>query len=242
MADYAIQYDGVQLQSACPKAQVVDIVVQPIPIERTSKARATGNGSLLVRSRLLPRTVAISVEFPLDPSIGAYAANARRLRNWAERETECGLILPDYDGKCLNCVLTNESQYSIGQWYKPVTLTFTAFNDPCFISLEETVASVGSAFTVSGDEPALVTIEHKITQTLTNPVWTLETGYIIALTGTYSSGTIIIDCEKGYVSRDGNSLMTSLLASSRFYRFPRGVHMITGPSGGKIRWKERWHD
>ena len=68
MADYAIQYDGVLLQSACPKAQVVDIVVQPIPIERTSKARATGNGSLLVRSRLLPRTVAISVEFPLDPS------------------------------------------------------------------------------------------------------------------------------------------------------------------------------
>lgn len=242
MADYALQYNGVLLQSACPKAQVTDITVQPIPIEFTKTERVASNGSLLVRRRLRERTVTINIELPLDANVGMMTANARRVRNWAEAATESPLILPDYDGKYLISVLTSISNFSLTEWYKPLQLVFTAFSEPCFLSAVESTGKVGNAITVAGDEYAEITIEHKITQTLTNPTWTLAAGYVIALVGTFSSGIIKIDCQKGYVSKDGESLMAQLQPSSRFYRFPKGNHVITGPSGGTITWRERWHD
>ncbi len=242
MADYGIMYNNVPLQTAVPKAQVTDIIIQPIPIEWKEVARIARHGSWLVRNRMTKRTVIVKVELPLDPSVAAMTTNVRKLRMWAEASEERPLVLPDFPGKYLSCVLTGISNYSITEWYKPVELTFTAFDDPFFVSSVESTGTVGTTFSICGDVPAEPVIEHQISQTLTNPSWKLATGFTISLVGTFTSGTIRIDTQNGYVSRNGESIMRYLSPSSRFYRFPKGNHVITGPSGGKITWRERWHD
>ena len=242
MADYGILYNDVSLQAAVPLAQVTDIIVQPIPIAWTEIERVANNGSLLARKKLAKRNVWVEVELPLDPSVAAMAANARNLRVWAESDHECPLTLPDYPGKYLNSVLTQMDNFSLRDWWKPIKLTFTAFYEPHFVSALETHGQVGTAFTVQGDVPACLNITHQITNALTNPIWTLATGYIVALTGTFASGTITIDTEHGYVSKDGESLMPYLSPASRFFRFPKGNHLITGPAGGTTTWRERWRD
>lgn len=242
MADYALKYNNVLLQEAVPDAQVVNVTVQPIPIVFTMLDRVADDGSLPVRRRLDKRTIQVEVELPLSPTVASYATNARKLRVWAEQQQESPLVLPDYPGKYLNSVLSAMDNFSINEWYKPLKLTFTAFNDPYFNSEEESTGAVGSAIVISGDAPATPTITHEITQALTNPQWTLAPGYVIQLAGTYTSGTITIDTKRGYVSKDGVSLMPNLNPASRFYRFPKGGYVITGPAGGTIAWRERWRD
>lgn len=242
MADYGILYNNVPLQTAVPKAQVTDIVIQPIPIEWKEVARIARHGSRLVRNRNTKRNVTIKVELPLVPNVAALTTNVRKLRTWAEANEELPLILPDFPGKYLSCVLTGISSYSISDWYKPVELTFTAFNDPFFVSFSESTGSVGTTFAVRGDEPVEPIIEHQIAETLTNPAWKLADGFTLALAGTFTSGMIRIDTGNGYVSRNGESIMQYLTPSSRFCQFPKGNHLITGPSGGTITWRERWRD
>lgn len=242
MADYAVNYNGTLLQQAVPGAQVTDIVVQPIPILFTKLDRVADDGNLPVRRRLNERTVQIDVELPLNPKIAQFTENVRKLRAWAESDVELPLILPDYPGKYLNSVLTAIDNISINEWFKPVKMTFTAFNEPFFQSEEESTGTVGAAFIVSGDIPARPKITHTITSPLTNPQWTLAPGYVISLSGTYTSGTIVIDTQHGYVSKDGESLMPYLNPASRFYKFKKGGYVIGGPSGGTISWRERWRD
>lgn len=243
MADYGIKYNGVLLQAAVPGAQVIDAEVQPIPIKFTKIDRAAADGNLPVRRRLDQRNITVRVELPLDPAVGAFTANNRLLRLWAESEIEAPIELPDYPGKYLNCVLTGlPKPISLAGWYNPVELVFTAFREPWFWSSTESSGNVQGAFAVQGDFPAWTVIKHRITSNLVNPQWTLAQGYVISLNGTFSSGEIQIDNQRGYVSLNGNSIMDKLNPVSRFYKFPKGAHVIQGPSGGTITWRERWCD
>lgn len=242
MSDYALKYNNMLLQEAVPGAQVVNVTVQPIPIAFTMLDRVADDGSLPVRRRLDKRQIQVEIELPFSPAVADYATNARKVRVWAESSQESPLVLPDYPGKYLNSVLTAIDNFSLNEWYKPLKLTFTAFNDPYFNSDAESTGAVGSAIVIQGDAPATPTITHQITAALTNPQWTLVPGYVIQLSGTYTSGTIVIDTKKGYVSKDDVSIMPSLSPASRFYRFPKGGYVITGPAGGQIAWRERWCD
>lgn len=242
VADYAVQYNGDLLTEAVPNAQVTSIVVQPIPIEYTKLDSANRNGSLLVRRKLASRRITITVELPLEPGVGEYASNARLLRKWAEAPTDRPLILPDYPGKYLSCVLTSMTPITIEQWYKPIELEFTAFSDPYFQDQEISVGSVNSKILIDGDVAVDPVIQHTIIATLTDPVWELAAGYKIILSGTFTAGTITIDTQHGYVSMNDSSLMTALDPSSRFCSLEPGVHTIKGPDGGRITWTERWVD
>lgn len=242
MADYGVSYNGVLLQTAIPGAQVIDVAVQPIPIMFTKLDRAAVDGSLLVRRKLLERTVKISVELPLNPALGQFAGYARLLRNWADYGVELPLTLPDYPGKYLNCALTNINDISLKSWHNPVELTFTAYDEPCFLSSTESTASVNASFTVAGDLPVRPVITHVITTALQNPSWSLNQANAISLIGTFESGTITIDMKKGYVRNGSNSLMQYLTGSSRFFELKKGANTITGPSGGTVKWRERWVD
>lgn len=241
MADYAVSYNGVLLQTAIPGAQVIDIAVQPIPIIFTKLDRAAGDGSLLVRRKLPERTVKIIVELPLNGAQGQFAAYVRLLRNWADFGEELPLVLPDYSGKYLNCALTNINDISLKSWHNPVELTFTAYDEPCFLSSTESTAPVGLRFDVAGDLPVRPVITHVITTTLQNPQWALNPANVIRLYGTFESGTITIDMKKGYVSNGNNSLMQYLTTNSRFFELKTGTNVIIG-SGGTIKWRERWID
>lgn len=242
MSDYAISYNGELLQHAVPGAQVTRVVVQPIPIIVSKLNRIAGDGAYRVRQRRGERTITVFVEQKVKAGEAEFTAFARALRLWAESEIEAPLRLPDYPDKYLNCALTQIQNYDLNEWYKPIQLVFTASDDPHFCSDQLSSGRVGTAFTVVGDAPANMVISHTVRSTLTNPQWTLASGYIVALNGTYTSGVIEIDTKRGYVTRNGNSLMGDLLPISRFYSYPRGTHIITGPSGGVISWRERWRD
>ncbi|MEG2621405.1 MAG: phage tail family protein [Clostridia bacterium] len=242
MSDYVLSYNGVALQNAVPGARVLDVVVQPLPISVSKLERLMMDGSNFVRKRVMQRTITIELELPLNDAVGAYAENARKLRSWAEASEEKELEVPDYPSKKIASILTGISDISINEWYKPVKLTFTAFSEPRFVSLTESEGAVGTQFTVAGDAEVRPKITHVVSSRLSAPEWTLDSSHSIRLTGTYSSGTIVIDLEKGYVSRNGSSIMTELNQNSRFIGYLKGNHTITGPSGGAIAWRERWND
>lgn len=242
MADYNVIFDGISMQEAVPGAQVLDVTVQPAPIEITKTDKRCGDGAYMVRKRMKPRWVKITVELPMNARTGAYAEAVRRLTVWAESEQEKPLQLGDYPFKELCCMLSSVSNVSLGSWYKPIELVFTAYQEPFFVDQFDQRAAVGEIVSVMGDRPVSPAITHIITKPLTNPVWVLSEVCHISLIGQYDSGIIEIDVQKGLVTLDGISIMHSLDLSSRFDMLPPGRHVTVGPEGGTITWRERWRN
>jgi phage-related protein len=100
--------------------------------------------------------------------------------------------------------------------------------------------NVGTQFTVAGVAPLSLKITHVVSSTLTQPQWTIVNGDYIKLTGTYSSGTIVIDMEHFTVTRNGTPIAADIALTSRFQETPTGSHIVTGPAGGLVEWRERW--
>jgi phage-related protein len=232
-----VSFDGIGIGSAVQGAQVINIEIGAAGIETRTLDKVFRAGNYFRSRRNTTRPVTVTVELPLDRD--TYADNVRRVIEWASSSEPKALMLEVYPGMELYAVLTDVSSFTQKNWWEPVTLTFTA-NDPYFQDIALTHENVGTQFTVAGDAPVSLKITHVVSSTLTQPQWTIDNGDYIKLTGTYSSGTIVIDMEHFTVTRNGTPIAADIALTSRFQETPTGSHIVTGPAGGLVEWRERW--
>lgn len=231
-----VSFDGIGIFDAVPKIKILNVTIGAVGIEPNTYTRIVRAGSDYRNRRHGTRNIVILVELPLDKD--TYAENIRKLRAWAESIEPKALRLPAYKNDLIYATLTGCSDFTIREWWQPYELVFTAW-DPYFENAEESTASVGSTITIGGSVEPYVRIVHSITGSLTNPKWAFDDGKYIKLNGTIT-GEIVIDLEKLMVYRNGVSFMSHLAPTSRFPQILPGITHIAGPSGGLVKWKERW--
>ena len=233
---------GRMITDFIPRANILDIRIGAPGIETTTIARGYRSGSDFVHRRHTTRTIEIEVELPLDRE--TYPENVHLLRAWADTDEPTEMILSAYRDRKIDVTCVNANEFSQKTWWMPIVLVFEAW-DPYFVSRAARTADVGSAFTINGDAPPIMTITHNLgaASALSAPRWTLDSAKHIALTGSYTAGEIKIDCTNGSVTHNSNNAAADLALSSRMLPFTEikpGEHIITGPSGGVVTWYERW--
>ena len=230
-------FGGVSLDTAVSDAHIIDVEIGAAKIELSTRAKTPRNGVHFIKRRSGTRQIKITVELPMEKS--TYALNAQSLIRWATSDEPKELTLSALPLLAITAVLESATSLKQKEWWQPITLTFLA-TDPYFYSRSNSQEDVGTSFDVEGDAPVEITITHEIATTLTKPKWTIDNGIHIQLTGTYASGTIVIDTEKFLVTRNDTPIQADIAITSRFGQLEPGEHIVTGPNGGEITWTERW--
>lgn len=230
----SICFAGRWLAQAVPNAKILDISIGSAAIESTTFSRVKKSGSFFVDSRNGARQIVVTIELPLERK--SRSENARKLRAWAETSEPAPMSLYCVDGE-IEVLMTDFSEYSIRNWWEPIELTFTAWN-PFFVDVEAHSAGVGTKFTLGGSGEPFVWIEHAVSSELQDPEWVIDGVKRIKVPGTFKNGTLIVDFETLMVYHEGIS--AAVTPASRFPDFRAGSHIITGPDGGVVHWKERW--
>lgn len=231
-----ITINGVELRNVLADAHVIDITVGAVEHEHTATPRIVHPGSFFGSSRPGTRTIKVKIELPWDKENAIL--NYGRLISWAKSESPAVLVLPNNHDRCLNCIFGSASEMDLNEWYLPVELTFIAY-DPYFYSRISKQKAVGSEFFNAGNVPVPFRIEAKLDAAVTDPQWILDGKWKIALSGTVSAGSIVIDTANESVKLNGESIANMLTLASRFADLTPGSHVVSGPSGTVI-WTEGW--
>lgn len=239
-ADNAIvSFGGIDISHAVPHCRIIDIVVYA-PEIATSAYDASSSGVRFVSNRHKARRIAITVELPLSPL--TYARDVNFLQAWAYSKEPKGLTLSCYPGKFLDaCTCTSFGAFNPKTWWLPIEIEFTAWN-PYFLSLVPKTASVGDAFTITGNASPLLSIEQSIDSPLVSPKWIIDNSEFVKIVDgkTISPCELMIDFDAKVVLQNGESIMRFVSLQSRFPELFPGTHSISGPSGGIVKWYERW--
>ena len=227
-------FNGYALNDVVPDSHVLDIIIGSILVEHKMRDGVASPGALFAGKRDGVRTIIIRVELPMEKSTALI--NYNKLRRWAESDMPQPMYLPDESRGYINVVLSSMTELSIGEWYQPIEMEFTAY-DPYFYGVER-VATVNTPFFVAGDIDIWYQIEAALPAAITSPAWTLDGNSVIAMTGQIGAGDLMIVTERGLVLLNDDSINASLSLATRFVRLTPGNHIITSAVDSNIKWRE----
>lgn len=166
-------------------------------------------------------------------------AKLGELYDWLQTDEPKPLYLPDITGAYLLAECDTYPPMDLNKPAEEFEIAFTC-HQPEFISASESSAEVNSRFTIGGSLPVWPTIRQTITTAITDPMWTMDTGEIIKLSGEVGAGKLVIDCEKEIATLDGSSVTDQVTLESELgLCLAPGVHQIIASSGaaGNIYWR-----
>ena len=230
-----IYFDGKALESVAP-VKIEDIRVSPIQLLPVSGQRTLRFGADFVRMSGGTRAVVISFAL-LTNDHEIRQKQLQAITQWARSDMPKRLTIPYYPNVYLECICTSLPEPSIRQWWESrLTLTFTAFDNPYWTSIEEKSAACGTAFYVNGDAPPLMQIRNTFASAASNQSYSDGTN-----TMTFSSiqaGDMVIDLNRQTAAVGSASIMQYYSYASHFIEPKIGVQTISGT--GNVYWRERW--
>ena len=230
-----IFFDGKALESVAP-VKIEDIRVSPIQMTAAARQRPVRWGADFVRMTGGSRTVDIVFAL-LTNNRDTRQAQLKAITAWARSDQPKKLELPNHGNLYLEAICTALPEPSLRQWWESrLRLVFTTFDNPFWTSAIERSAPCGQAFTVLGDAPPIMRIEHTYESAATDQAWT--DGEDEFTLNNVPAGKLVIDLNRQTVAHNDVSLMDEWEFESTFIRPRTGTRTITGV--GTIYWRERW--
>ena len=199
-------------------------------------------GLLRTGSKIGARSVRLDLVMEANNSWQA-SQIAAQLRAWCMGDGLGKLKLPRLPALYLEAECETYPAIDMSKHWEPFEASFRCFR-PEFISEQENVAQIPSALQVGGNVSTPVLLQFVSTSELTNPVWTID-AHTIAVNGTVSPGTIIIDTneERAKITNDGEDITGLVtLESDLAIMLEPGTHTFTAPAGltGTVAWRNRY--
>lgn len=197
----ALNFNGVDLPNGFG---ITSLVVSTPKVDIRTLDSPARRGLIRAGGKFGNRTVQIT----LAMESGTAAENIAKLGElyaWLQADEPKPLYLPDVTGAYLLAECDTYPPMDLNKPAEEFDISFTC-NRPEFIAASESSAEVNSRFTIGGTLPTWITIKQTVSETITNPMWVLNTGEIIKLEGEIDAGELVIDCEKEIVTLDGNNI------------------------------------
>jgi phage-related protein len=231
-----IKFGTRNLEDVAP-VKIDDIVVSPIPLNPVYRQRSIKWGANFVRMGGGVRSVAISFAL-LDSDIDNREALLQDIRDWCKPGAEDNLYLPMFTNRHLECACTQMPEHSYRKWWEnKLRIMFTCFENPYWTSDELIEVPCGTAFSIGGSAPPLVTIERSGVTALTNQTYASRTESMTF--STIPAGSMVIDLNKQTAAIGNTSIMQYYKPSSTWIEAKVGANQrITGT--GIIKYRERW--
>ena len=230
-----IFFDGKALESVAP-VKIEDIRVSPIQMTAAARQRPVRWGADFVRMTGGSRTVDIVFAL-LTNNRDTRQAQLKAITAWARSNQPKKLELPNHGNLYLEAICTAFPEPSLRQWWESrLRLVFTTYDNPYWTSAIERSAPCGQAFTVLGDAPPIMRIEHTYESAATDQSWT--DGEDTLTLSSVGPGKLTINLNRQTVDVDGASAMGGFTFGSAFIEPGPGTRTITGV--GTIYWRERW--
>ena len=230
-----IFFNSTALESVAP-VKVDDIRVSPITLTPIARQRPMQFGADFVRISGGTRSVTITFALLTKEHL-LRQQQLRDITKWARSATP-GKLTTGYHGNVyLECVCTALPEPSTRQWWESkLSVTFTAFDNPYWTSIEQKHVACGTAFYVEGDAPPLMTIKRTLSSSASNQSYSDGTN-----TMTFSSipaGNLTINLNRQTAAVGSTSIMSNYSYSSKFILPKTGTQTISGT--GTVYWRERW--
>ena len=230
-----IYFNGTALESVAP-VKIDDIRVSPIELTALASPRAIRFGADFVRMAGGARTVDIVFALLTDDQT-LRQHQLMEITKWARSDAP-GRLTTGYHGDTyIECICTALPSPSTRQWWENrLVITFTAFDNPYWTSIEQKSASCGTAFYVGGGALPLIEIRNTFASAASNQSYSDGTN-----TMTFSSipaGNMVIDLNRQTAAVGTTSIMPYYSFSSAFIQPKTGTQTITGT--GTVYWRERW--
>ena len=229
-----IIFNNNELTELLP-VKVEDIMVSPIQLNPVARQRAINWGADFVRMGGGTRKVTITFAL-LERDINERENSMQVLRDWAQIGKEGVLKLPQFDNKFLSCACTQLPDHSYRKWWEnKLRLEFTCFDNPYWTSDELSEVACGTAFSLAGSAPPLMTIERK-GNAQNNVIYATDKASM-----TFSkvpAGTLVIDLNRQTAAVGDVSIMGSYVPTSTWIVPDNKITRITGT--GSIKFRERW--
>ena len=228
-----IYFNSVALESVAP-VMIEDIRVSPIVQLPVSRDRPLQAGAAFIRARESTRTIGITFSI-LEQDHSTRQRYIEAVTAWALSDKPAPMQLPYHTGKLIDVLCTGLPEPSTRQWWESrLNLTFTAY-EPFFYSAVEKQAACGTAFTVQGNAPPKMRIEHTLSAagdlTYSDGVNTMHFANVPA-------GDVVIDLNEQTARVGNSSIMGGYALTSRFIIPRTGAITITG--AGTVKYRERW--
>lgn len=232
-----IVFNGIALESVA-NVKIEDIRVSPIKYNPVARPRAIRGGSDFVRMRDGERTVTITFALQ-DMNMANRHLSLMAVSKWALTDKEYWLELPTEPNKSLKCVCTAKPEPSTRQWWEAkLRLVFTCFDNPYWTSRSEKAVACGTAFTVLGDAPPLMRIEHTVTSAISNQVYYRDGETDVLYFSTIPVGNMVIDLNNQTAAVGSSSIMQYVSPASVFVSPKTGTQTIIGV--GTVKYRERY--
>ena len=231
-----IIYNGIDLTELVP-IKIDEIMVSPIQLNPVVRPRAIQYGSEFVRISGGTRKVAVTFAL-LDMDTDEREQFMQTLRDWASIGSEYTLELPEFTDRHLECAVTSLPDHSYRKWWEnKLKIEFTCFNNVYWTSNQLIEVPCGTAFSIGGSAPPLVTIERTGASPLSNQ--TYSNGADSMTFTTIPAGALVIDLNRQTAAIGKTSIMKYYKATSTWIAPKIGANqMITGE--GTVKYRERW--
>ena len=231
----SIEYNNVDFEQIAP-VKIEDIVVTPIQMNPVARQRPVQFGAEFMRIVGGERTVTITFAL-LDQDINNRELTMQNIRDWAFSTTEKTLHLPMFANKHLECICTQLPDHTYRKWWEnKLRVQFTCFDNPYWTSDELVEVAAGTAFSVGGSAPPLMTIEYSGSR-LTNQAFTSRTE---SMTFTQiPAGDLVIDLNRQTAAIGKTSIMQYYTTSSTWIVPKIGANQLINGVGA-IKYRERW--
>lgn len=230
-----IIFNGTDLTDVAD-VSIEDIDVSPIQLSPIARQRPLEYGMEYIRMSGSTRKITITFAL-LVMNLEKREAALQKIRNWARYKTEKALFLPHFEDRYLECVCTQMPDASYRKWFEnKLRLEFTCFSNPFWTADELKEVPCGTAFTVGGNAPPLMTIERK-GSALKNQ--TYATASAAMTFSQIPNGTLTIDLNRQTAAVGKTSIMKYYSPTSTWIVPQTGSSQkITGK--GTIKFRERW--
>lgn len=230
-----LMFQSVSLEDVAP-VRISNVIVSAPTINTYTEKKTSANGYYFAGRDYGDRIVTVYFYFhQLRPS--QKAGYMSSIYEWAHSDAPERLEIQHYAGMYLLATCTGLPEISATDHNDIMSIEFTA-HDPAFYCNEISSSACGIPFTVRGSLPAYGYILNTNASPVTDPEWTLDAGYSIALDGSVSAGEIRVETSPIYVTLDGTQIMDQVTLASRSLELTPGVHTITGT--GTVYWQEKY--
>ena len=230
-----INFNGVELTDIAP-VKIEEIDVSPISRELVIRDRPISPGAEFIRVKDGTRTVTITFAL-LEMNRDDRENHLQAIRDWATTSAEKNLVLPNRDGRHLECICTQLPDASYRKWWEAkLKLVFSCNNNPYWTSDELIEVPCGSLFSVGGSALPLMQIARSGGK-LTNQAF--SDGSRTMTFKTIPAGNLVIDLNRQTAAISGTSIMQYYVPTSKWITPLTGANKkITG--AGVVRFRERW--
>lgn len=190
--------------------------------------------------KLGSRSVTIRMVISGDTAAARIAA-LDALNGWCHADAPKPLFLPGRDDRYLLAECDDYAAADPGEPGEEFDVSFVCHCPDYIAAVEQ---SAQGLIPVGGTVSTPVRLEQTLSDTLTDPVWTIDGAtHTIRLMGEVDAGQLIIDSEKGAVTLDGVDISDQATLDSDLHFFlPPGNHVVTAPTGvtADVYWRNRW--